>query len=113
MVDGIIEKIKQMKTNLGYYVYNSQTDQVLRRPEGIFRTNCLDCLDRTNFFQAKLAIITLEHIFKKLNVADLDLLSEMRNNRDNLFIKKFRNIWADNGDAVSWHYTGTGSTHTE
>lgn len=48
-----------MKINLGYYVYNSQTDQVLRRPEGIFRTNCLDCLDRTNFFQAKLAIITL------------------------------------------------------
>lgn len=46
-------------------------------------------------------------------MADLDLLSEMRNNRDNLFIKKFRNIWADNGDAVSWHYTGTGSTHTE
>lgn len=81
VVDEMIEKLRQMKTNLGYYIYNSQTDQVLRQPEGVFRTNCLDCLDRTNFFQAKLAIITLEHIFKKLNIADLDLLNEMRNNK--------------------------------
>jgi hypothetical protein len=48
-----------------------------------------------------------------LEIAQLDLLAEMRNNRDNAFIKKFRNIWADNGDAVSYHYTGTGSTHTD
>lgn len=35
------------------------------------------------------------------------------NDDDNDFIRKFRNIWADNGDAISFHYTGTGSTHTE
>ncbi len=35
------------------------------------------------------------------------------NNQDNDFIKNFRHIWADNGDAISYHYTGTGSTHTE
>ena len=23
-----------------------------------------------------------------------------------------KNIWADNGDILSMHYTGTGSTHT-
>ena len=23
-----------------------------------------------------------------------------------------KNIWADNGDTISKHYTGTGSTHT-
>ena len=28
------------------------------------------------------------------------------------FITKFKNIWADNGDAISFHYSGTGSTHT-
>ena len=26
---------------------------------------------------------------------------------------KFKNIWADNGDMISKHYTGTGSTHTD
>jgi len=35
------------------------------------------------------------------------------NDEDNDFIHNFRNIWADNGDAISFHYTGTGSTHTE
>jgi len=28
-------------------------------------------------------------------------------------MKQFKNIWADNGDAISRHYTGTGSTHSE
>lgn len=31
---------------------------------------------------------------------------------DNLLISNFKNIWADNGDMLSAHYTGTGSTHT-
>jgi len=41
------------------------------------------------------------------------LLEEMKGDKDNVFIRKFRHIWADNGDAISYHYTGTGSTHTE
>jgi hypothetical protein len=81
--------------------------------KGVFRTNCLDCLDRTNFFQAKLALITVESIFRQLNLSNSNLLDEMKGDKDNSFIRKFRNIWADNGDAVSYHYTGTGSTHTE
>lgn len=28
------------------------------------------------------------------------------------FIINLKNIWADNGDMISKHYTGTGSTHT-
>jgi hypothetical protein len=37
----------------------------------------------------------------------------MKGDKDNVFIRKFRHIWADNGDAISYQYTGTGSTHTE
>ncbi len=103
-----------MKLNTRYYVCNTKTGAVLEEPAGIFRTNCLDCLDRTNFFQAKLALITLEAILKQFGVCNRDLLAEMRdNNADNDFIRSFRHIWADNGDAISFHYTGTGSTHTE
>ena len=58
-VDEIIETLRPMKINLRYYVYDSKKDVVLEEPHGAFRTNCLDCLDRTNFFQAKLALITL------------------------------------------------------
>jgi hypothetical protein len=28
-------------------------------------------------------------------------------------MKYFKNVWADNGDMISYHYTGTGSTHTD
>lgn len=29
-----------------------------------------------------------------------------------IFIIHLKNAWADNGDMISKHYTGTGSTHT-
>ena len=28
-------------------------------------------------------------------------------------ITNFRNVWSSCGDRISWHYTGTGSTHTD
>lgn len=28
-------------------------------------------------------------------------------------MQKFNSSWAENGDSISLHYTGTGSTHTE
>ena len=30
----------------------------------------------------------------------------------NMLVIALKNIWADNGDMISKHYTGTGSTHT-
>jgi len=57
-----------MKQNLGYFILDSTKNEVLDQPEGIFRTNCLDCLDRTNFFQAKIALISLEDIFNRFNI---------------------------------------------
>jgi hypothetical protein len=32
------------------------------------RTNCLDCLDRTNFIQSKLAMHTLDRILVRLGI---------------------------------------------
>ena len=29
-----------------------------------------------------------------------------------IFVIQLKNAWADNGDMISKHYTGTGSTHT-
>ena len=29
-----------------------------------------------------------------------------------MFLVNLKNVWADNGDYISKHYTGTGSTHT-
>lgn len=47
-------------------------------------------------------------------ISDRDLLSEMNDpNSTAQLIVEFRNLWAEHGDAISMHYTGTPSTHTE
>jgi hypothetical protein len=40
------------------------------------------------------------------------LLAADNTQTTNLLIIYLKNIWADNGDMISKHYTGTGSTHT-
>ena len=99
---------------------DTRNNSVLMTQKGIFRTNCLDCLDRTNFFMTKVSAVIFDFMMKHLEV-DLnqvfgqDILSQMDNNnqkQNHPFIIHFKNIWADNGDYISKHYTGTGSTHT-
>ncbi len=44
-----------------------------------------------------------------------NMMQQLDNNnlkKNDAFIVSFKNLWADNGDTVSNHYTGTGSTHT-
>lgn len=71
---------------------------VVMQQEGVFRTNCLDCLDRTNLIQTILSQMTLE------------LLSERRGERAmSDFWIRHSSVWADNGDALSKIYAGTGA----
>ncbi|KAH7391763.1 SacI homology domain-containing protein [Pyrenochaeta sp. MPI-SDFR-AT-0127] len=66
--------------------------------EGIFRTNCLDCLDRTNLVQTIISKMALE-IF----------LSHKSLKASNDFWVRHSSMWADNGDALSRIYAGTGA----
>lgn len=77
-VDLIINQIREVKSTFTYCIYDSKREKMLSLPHGTFRTNCLDCLDRTNFFQAKLALITLEEVLRKFNVTNRNLLEEMK-----------------------------------
>ena len=68
-----IEDIRQMRRNLGYYIVNRETNSTLNRQMGVFRTNCLDCLDRTNVFESKLAAETVETILSDLGISIQDI----------------------------------------
>ncbi|KAJ4344445.1 Inositol-1,4,5-trisphosphate 5-phosphatase 1 [Didymosphaeria variabile] len=79
-------------------------DYVVRRPttilqqEGVFRTNCLDCLDRTNLVQTIISRMALEILFNHKTLgASQD------------FWARHSSMWADNGDALSRIYAGTGA----
>lgn len=79
-------------------------DQIYRRSttilqqEGVFRTNCLDCLDRTNLVQTIISRMAIEvFLGGRGERATAD------------FWNRHGTLWADNGDALSKIYAGTGA----
>ena len=65
---------------------------------GIFRVNCLDCLDRTNVVQMMIAWEAVMLAQYKSFPKTLPLFKEV-----------FTDIWVRNGDAISTGYSGTAS----
>jgi hypothetical protein len=77
--------------------------------EGVFRTNCIDCLDRTNVIQGLLGRINFEKVLKMM-----EILSEQERIASHPPLEYlFKNIWADNGDVCSIEYSGTGALKTD
>lgn len=71
---------------------------VVLQQEGVFRTNCLDCLDRTNLIQTIISQMAIESFL---------LHRGARGTSD--FWMRHSTMWADNGDALSRIYAGTGA----
>lgn len=65
---------------------------------GVFRTNCLDCLDRTNLIQTIVSQMAME-----------SFLSHQKERAASDFWMRHSSLWADNGDALSRIYAGTGA----
>jgi hypothetical protein len=75
----------------------------------VVRTNCMDCLDRTNVVQSMLARWTLTR-----QLIDAGILQPGESASDDAeFESMFRNVWADNADVVSNTYSGTGALKTD
>ncbi|EHY51917.1 Inositol-1,4,5-trisphosphate 5-phosphatase 1 [Exophiala dermatitidis] len=71
---------------------------VVMQQNGVFRVNCLDCLDRTNLIQGMISQMALELFLSH---------RDERGNSD--FWMRHSTLWADNGDALSKIYAGTGA----
>ncbi|VDL74007.1 unnamed protein product, partial [Nippostrongylus brasiliensis] len=80
-------------------------DLVQRTQCGFFRTNCMDCLDRTNVVQA---MIARESLTDQLNYLGI-LINGQRVDTFEELEDSFKNLWADNGDECSRQYAGTGA----
>ena len=75
----------------------------------VVRTNCMDCLDRTNVVQSMLGRWTLTRM-----LIDLGVMRPGESAQDDqTFEHLFRNVWADNADIVSKSYSGTGALKTD
>jgi hypothetical protein len=74
------------------------SSSVILQQEGVFRTNCLDCLDRTNLVQTIISSMAFE-----------SFLSQQGGRLSSDLQVRHSTIWADNGDALSKIYAGTGA----
>nr|XP_012636354.1 synaptojanin-1 isoform X10 [Microcebus murinus] len=84
----------------GFFYFNG--NEVQRCQSGTVRTNCLDCLDRTNSVQAFLGLEMLAKQMEALGLAEKPQLVTR-------FQEVFRSMWSVNGDSISKIYAGTGA----
>ncbi|SHO75848.1 Similar to S.cerevisiae protein SAC1 (Phosphatidylinositol phosphate (PtdInsP) phosphatase) [Malassezia sympodialis ATCC 42132] len=81
----------------------------LRLQTSVVRTNCMDCLDRTNVVQSILARWVLNEQLRSVGVLPPADMTENYASFQHLF----RNMWADHADVISKAYSGTGALKTD
>ncbi|XP_021288989.1 phosphoinositide phosphatase SAC8 [Herrania umbratica] len=86
----------------GYFLVDTDGN-ILEEQKGIIRSNCIDCLDRTNVTQSYLAQKSLNIQLQRIGVfTSTECISMFAEDYG-----KFRTLWAEQGDEISLEYTGT------
>uniref|UniRef100_A0A7N8XIR1 SAC1 like phosphatidylinositide phosphatase a n=1 Tax=Mastacembelus armatus TaxID=205130 RepID=A0A7N8XIR1_9TELE len=93
---------------LNYFMVNSE-GRTLAQQRGVFRSNCMDCLDRTNVIQSLLARRSLQSQLQRMGVLNVG----QRIDEHAEFEKIYKNAWADNANACAVQYAGTGALKTD
>ncbi|XP_036929817.1 phosphatidylinositol-3-phosphatase SAC1-B isoform X2 [Acanthopagrus latus] len=104
----LLDMVAEMQDEFGYFLVDAD-GKVLMNQEGTFRSNCMDCLDRTNVIQSLLARRSLQSQLRRMGV--LHTGQQIEDQSD--FESKFKNAWADNADACAKQYAGTGALKTD
>lgn len=96
-VQKLIETLKNELDSFGSTI--EENGEVKTQQKGVIRTNCMDCLDRTNVCQSSFAKYVLD---TQLKTQGFDMMAQQ--DQVNSW---FNTLWADNGDAVSKQYAST------
>eukprot|EP00108_Taenia_solium_P011833 TsM_001215500 transcript=TsM_001215500 gene=TsM_001215500 len=76
------------------------------RQQGIVRTNCVDCLDRTNTAQ-----FVVGHVAVGYQLRALGLLARSQLSFDSIISRMLRDLYEEHGDALALQYGGSGVVH--
>lgn len=102
------DQLRPEITKFGFFassLEHAESDLTQRSQTGFFRTNCMDCLDRTNVVQAMIAQESLAEQLRYLKI----LAGDQRVETWPELETSFKHLWADNGDECSRQYAGTGA----
>ncbi|XP_077992245.1 phosphatidylinositide phosphatase SAC2-like [Glandiceps talaboti] len=98
-VSVLTESIKEIIKDMRYSWVDKKG--IICEQQGVFRVNCMDCLDRTNVVQTAIARVVLDTQLRKLGmlVPDSVMTPSVR--------AIYQQLWANNGDVISRQYAGT------
>ncbi|KAK6120251.1 hypothetical protein DH2020_045942 [Rehmannia glutinosa] len=86
----------------GYFLLDSE-GKIQAEQEGIIRSNCIDCLDRTNVTQSYLAQKSLNSQLQRVGaLSSTECISMFSED-----FETFRTLWVEHGDEISLEYSGT------
>ncbi|ORX47966.1 hypothetical protein DM01DRAFT_1338802 [Hesseltinella vesiculosa] len=98
---GLLANMLRRRTDLfGFFLMDADDNHLISTQHGVYRTNCMDCLDRTNMVQSELSKRLIIHYLTN-KLPDSSFLDG--------FLSIHANLWAENGDALSKIYAGTGA----
>ncbi|XP_021753551.1 phosphoinositide phosphatase SAC7-like isoform X2 [Chenopodium quinoa] len=89
--------------NKNRYLLLNEKGEKIEEQSGVVRSNCIDCLDRTNVTQSMIGRKMLEMQLRRIGVfgAEETISSHPK------FDENFKILWANHGDNVSIQYSGT------
>ncbi|XP_039789977.1 phosphoinositide phosphatase SAC7-like isoform X1 [Panicum virgatum] len=98
----LYEQIKDYLKQHRYFLINDKGEKI-EEQTGTVRTNCIDCLDRTNVTQSMIGRKILESQLQRIGVLGVD--GTISNHP--AFDTNYKVLWANHGDAISIQYSGT------
>ena len=93
----LITALESKLKSFGWTV--ERDNRLIKQQTGVLRTNCMDCLDRSNVVQSAIASWILERQLAESGI-QINLKTDPKTQWCN-------SLWADNGDAISKQYAGT------
>lgn len=104
---GVPPALAKLKTIIDPYysdsgLFYSQNGTINCKQKGALRTNCLDCLDRTNCVQTFIGLEVLNEQLSLLEIGD-------KKQNVTRFEEVFRQMWINMGNEISKIYAGTGA----
>ena len=122
----LVAQVKEKMVSYGHFMaeldvgigqrnqIDSKTCRILSTQAGVMRTNCMDCLDRTNVvqgvFSRNIAHVQLHKVGLSGKPKEGSPFEKFTTNE---METAFRNAWTDNADALSILYTGTPALKTD
>uniref|UniRef100_A0A453IB37 SAC domain-containing protein n=1 Tax=Aegilops tauschii subsp. strangulata TaxID=200361 RepID=A0A453IB37_AEGTS len=98
----LYDEIEEAIQKQGYFLMNSK-GEILLDQSGVVRSNCIDCLDRTNVTQSFLARKSLDSQLQRMGA----LSSAESISQSDIINDKFKKLWVEHGDELSLEYAGS------